>query len=126
MKILHTIPVAIYHAIIVNGNAMMYLIRSVKLNNRARLPSTPTAKDMALSIVTHSGSAMSTPASSAPSGNCPLFGRSTLHFEANAAMERTLARGPTVAVRRGMVVDANHHLLQSEGVNNPQLLRAFQ
>jgi hypothetical protein len=114
VMILHTIPVAIYHAIIVSGSAIIYLIRFVKLNSRARFPSTPTAKEIAFSIVSHPGSPMSMPPLSAPSGSCPLFGSSTLHFEARAAMERTLARGPMVAARSGMAVDANHHLLYSE------------
>lgn len=110
-RVSRTIPVAIYHAIIVSGRAIIYLTRLVKLNIRARFPSTPTPREIALSTVHHNGSGMSTPASSAPSGSCPSFGSVTLHFEANAAIERTFARGPIVAASSGIAVDANHHCL---------------
>lgn len=96
----------------VSGSAMIYRIRLVKLNSSDRFPKTPNPSEMAFKTVTHRGSAMSTPASSAPSGSCPLFGNSTLHLDARAAIERTLASGPRVAARSGIVVDANHHCLR--------------
>lgn len=124
-------PVAKYHEIMVSGNATIYLIRLVKFSNRQTLPKNPQPNDIALSTIslgrpvktvsgkvhergTHQrGSGMSTPALSVPSGNCPLFGRLTRHFETSAAIERTLAKGPIVAARRGIAVDANHQSLQT-------------
>jgi hypothetical protein len=46
-----------------------------------------------------------------PSGSCPLLGSTTLHFEASAPIDRTLANGPMTAASSGMIVDANHHCL---------------
>lgn len=61
------------------------------------------------------------PASSVPSGNWPLFGRETRHLVTSAAIERTLARGPMVAARRGIAVDANHQsLFPSQHLNSLQ------
>ncbi len=46
-----TIPVAKYHAIIVTGNAIIYLTRLVKFNKREKLPKKPQARDIALRII---------------------------------------------------------------------------
>ena len=54
---------------------------------------------------------MFTPKSSAPSGNWPSFANVTLHFDTNAAIDRTLARGPIVAASNGIAVEANHQSL---------------
>jgi hypothetical protein len=51
------------------------------------------------------------PASSVPSGNCPLFGSVTLHVETKATIDSTFAMGPIVAARRGIAVEANHQSL---------------
>lgn len=66
---------------------------------------------------------MPTPLSSAPSGSCPLLGRSTLQGVTKAAMDKTLASGPMVAATKGIAVDANHHFLdlQLEGNRYLQL-----
>ena len=47
----HTIPVAIYQEIIVNGNATIYLILFVKLTNKHRFPKNPAANDTAFNII---------------------------------------------------------------------------
>jgi len=56
---------------------------------------------------------MPTPLLSFPSGNCPLFGRVTLHLLTSAAILSTLANGPIVAANSGIAVDANHQFLLS-------------
>ena len=53
---------------------------------------------------------MGAPRSSTP----PAFVRSSFQLVTSAAIERTLARGPMVAARRGIAVDANHHDLVVE------------
>src|SRR5450432_2165122 len=57
----------------------------------------------------HFGSGIPIPCPSAPSGNSPLLGSSAFQDVTSAAIDRTFARGPMVAARSGMAVDANHH-----------------
>ena len=45
-----TIPLAKYHAIMVSGNATMYLTLRVKFNSNKKLPKKPQPKDMAFKI----------------------------------------------------------------------------
>jgi hypothetical protein len=52
---------------------------------------------------------MGVPSASAPSGSMPSFAKSALQVDTSAAIERTLARGPMVAARSGIAVEANHH-----------------
>lgn len=70
---------------------------------------------------------MPTPVSSVPSGNCPLFFSSTLHFVTRAAIDKTFAIGPIVAARRGIAVEANHHRLRtlSASLGSMQLWYAY-
>jgi hypothetical protein len=124
-----TMLVAKYQEMIVNGKATIYLTLLVKFSSKAKLPKKPQARDIAFKMTslsqhfsisvleilqkrTHQcGSGMSTPRASNPSGNCPLFGSVTLHFETKAAIDSTFAIGPIVAARRGMAVEANHQSL---------------
>ena len=57
---------------------------------------------------------MGVPNESEPSGSTPLFASSSLQVDTSAAIERTLARGPRVAARSGMAVDANHQDLYAD------------
>jgi len=113
-----TIPVARYQNMMVNGSATIYLILLVKLNNSAKLPAKPQLKDMAFQTISQWGSFIPIPFSSFPRGNCPLSGSVTLQVVTNAAIDKTLARGPMVAAKRGMAVDANHQSLELYGIRN--------
>jgi hypothetical protein len=86
----------------------------VKFRRRQKFPKNPQAREIPFKTISQCGSAISTPASSVPSGSCPLFGSWTRHFDTKAAIERTLASGPIVAARRGIAVEANHQSLLVE------------
>lgn len=96
----------------VSGRAMIYLILLVKLKSRAMLPAKPQARETVFQTTSQCGSAIAMPFSSFPRGNVPLSGSVTLHVVTKAAIERTLARGPIVAAKRGIAVDANHQSLE--------------
>ena len=122
-------PQARYQKRIDNGKATMYLTRPVKLSSRKKLPAKPQAREQAFKMISlstvneslvvespwrlhHLGSSIPTPLSSVPSGNWPLLGKVTRQGVTSAAMDKTLAKGPTVAARSGMAVEANHQVLE--------------
>ncbi len=83
----------------------MYRIRLVKLKSRNILPMKPQAREAALRAMHQWGSGKPTEYESCPGyTGSKLF----LHEVMRAAMDMTLARGPVVAARSGIAVEANH------------------
>lgn len=109
-----TIPVEMYHSMIVTGSAKMYGIRLVKLRKRNRLPTYPQMRDVKfvpytlITSVLRSFSVRQTYSDAHQPGSLisiPSNGarvppsRSVRQYETRAAMLKTFARGAIVAAR---------------------------